>query len=1027
MNALRSLTPLAFLLFLVGITPASLAGAQDRADVRPLLVSAEVALSVSPTLLTSTGHERAESDIRTAPSLLQGAVTVAVRDRRTLRPLVGAQVTIPGTGTGGLTNREGRVTISNVPVGTTTVRVQTLGYATADQTVEVVAGEAVLLEFELESQAVALDEMIVTATGEQRSREVGTSLSRVTSREIELAPARHTQDILAGRVPGATVLQNAGQPGAGGTVLLRGVNSISQGSDPIVYIDGVRVFGGDSPTHPAARQSSSPLNDINPQDIERVEVIKGAAATSLYGTEAASGVIQIFTKRGQAGAARWDASVTTGVNNIGHVGSKDDPTGQWVVQCRGPNNVSFDGRVFEDPTCPSSGSWLQNGLVQRYSLAVSGGLESVQYYLSGNVSDEQGVIYNAGGSTSGGFTGNFGFEPLEGLELNLSSSFNRRETEWVPSGNDGDSFMLNVSRGFGSNFAGAEGCENPDAVCVANGALLTADNVSQSNRFTTGLTATHRVGDRLSNRLTLGYDYNLSQMEQLRPFGYPRFPDGDMTVRDWRQSFVSIDYAGTYHHQFMDGDVASSFSWGGQIFSDDARTVTVNAFEFSGPGTPTLTSAARRDLTQDSRLRVTNAGFFVQETLAWRDLLFVTAGVRVDGNSAFGRDFGLQAYPKLMASYVISDSDFWPTEWWETMRLRGAVGESGKAPGAFDAVQTWNPIAGLDAQPGFTPGQLGNPTLGPERSREYEAGFEAGLFQGRVGVDFTAYTQETFDALIPVRFPPSQGFLSTQLENVGTLKNWGFETRVNFDVLRRSNLDWRARVDFVTTGSEAVDLGGEVITVQTFGRTYIREGYPVPAIFGEKVMNPDELADPVLEQDAFIGSLYPTRSISLSTDITFRNNLLLDIQGEGNFGGHMVNGNAYQNARRGAWFPCYEIQRKDLESRGPNPSALDDVRALDRVRCALNDSEARPTYDAWIESTDFFRLRSVSLTYQLPDGWIPGAERASLQVAGRNLWTWTDYQGSDPELDDYRGSLARRDYYVLPTYRTFMATLRMSF
>src|SRR5690606_37373013 len=264
---------------------------------------------------------------------------------------------------------------------------------------------------------------------------------------------------------------------------------------------------------------------------------------------------------------------------------------------------------------------------------------------------------------------------------------------------------------------------------------------------------------------SVGYDYNNSEIESNRPFASPRFPIGDTTVRDLRQTLFSIDYVGSFAYPSL-CSLTSTFPWGGQLFVNDTRTLTMTAQEFADHWTATLESAARRSDSSDNRQRVVNAGFFLQEAVGWKDRLFVTAGLRVDGNSAFGKDFGLQAYPKLMASYVLSDNEFWPFEWWEALKLRAAIGESGRAPGAFDAVRTWDPIAGDDGQAGFTPGQLGNPTLGPERSREIEAGFEAGLLGGRVGVDFTYYHQRTFDALIPVRFPPSQGFLSTQLENV---------------------------------------------------------------------------------------------------------------------------------------------------------------------------------------------------------------------------------------------------------------------
>ena len=961
-----------------------------------------------------------------APTMqVSGTIAGQVTDAQTMGGMASVQLYIAGTGYGALSGSSGRFIIAGVPAGIYTLRAQSIGYAMQDQTITVAEGETVVVNFSLSQQAISLDELVVTATGEQRSREIATSLSRVTSREIEVTPARNAQDLLMGRAPGATVLQNSGQPGTGSTIVLRGNNSISQGNDPIVYVDGVRIYGGTSPLQPQARQSASPLNDINPADIERVEIVKGPAATTLYGTEASGGVIQIFTKRGQTGKAQWSLELTEGVNRAGRLGTDADPTGMWLRQCRGPNNVSSDGKIFVDVTCPESGSWLQTGITQQYALSVRGGTETMDYYVSGSFSDDEGIIYQAGGSAGGGLSANFGFRPIDGLEVRLSSSLTRRSTDWVPSGDNGDGFLLNVSRGFGSNFTGAAGCE-AGVICVQNGAVLDLTNTSKATHFITGMSAVYKPGDRVTNRFTVGYDFNTSEIETIRPFGYPRYPLGDMVSRNWRRALLSMDYVGTLENAFRGGSLTSAFSWGGQLFADDAYTLSIDAFDFSGPGNPTLTSAARRDVTTDSRLRVTNAGFFGQETLALNDRLFLTAGARVDGNSAFGSGFGLQFYPKLSASYVLSDEDFWNFDWWEVMKLRAAMGESGKAPGAFDAVRTWTPIAGENGQPGFTPGDYGNSELGPERSREYEIGFEAGIFDGKLGLDLTYYNATTMDALIPVRRPPSNGFLGTQLENVGEIRNTGFEARVSFDILRREGIDWKGRVDFSTVKSEAIDLDGQEITVQTFGRTYIKEGYPVPGVFGLKMTNPDAFADPIWEENAYIGDLYPTKSIGLNTNVKLLDRVLIDAVGEFKYGGHMINANGYQNGRRGAWFPCYEIQAKYREL-GTNPSAYDDVTALERARCALNGGRVAPTYDAWIESTDFFKLRSVSITYELPSGWVPGTRTASVQLAGRNLWTVTDYTGSDPELDDYRTSLARRDYYVLPTFRTFLASVRVTF
>lgn len=213
----------------------------------------------------------------------------------------GANILIEGTTTGAAVDLDGNFRIGNLEPGTYTLLFRYIGYNDLSYEVEVTDSEPVILHIEMTREAVGLDELLVTATGSVRSREVGTSQARITAQDFSAASASNPQEILSGRVAGATVLANSGQPGAGGTIRLRGNNSISQSNNPIIYIDGIRVEGGDSPSHQASRQTTSPLNDINPNDIESIDIVKGAAATTLYGTEASGGVIRITTKQGTQG------------------------------------------------------------------------------------------------------------------------------------------------------------------------------------------------------------------------------------------------------------------------------------------------------------------------------------------------------------------------------------------------------------------------------------------------------------------------------------------------------------------------------------------------------------------------------------------------------------------------------------------------------------------------------------------------------------------------------------------------------
>lgn len=962
-----------------------------------------------------------------------GTVRGRVTDAATRRPIPEAQVTIPGTTRRAVTDAEGEYSLSGVAAGAVGVQAGKIGYAPATARVTLAAGGTATADLALGATALALEEIVVTATGETRRREIATSLEAIGGREIENAPVRNAQEILAGRAPGVTVLGNSGQPGAGGTIRLRGNNSISQGNNPLIYVDGVRIYSGFTPTNQAGRQGSLPLNDIKAEDIDRVEIVKGAAATTLYGTEASGGVVQIFTKRGTSGRPQWTAEIASGVNQLGHVGPDEDPTGLFINQCRGDGLVQYpdparDEAVrFEDPTCPSGGTWLRSGMVQQYSASVRGGAEALRYYLSGNYSDQEGVIA-PGGNREGGFRGNFGFAPTRGLDLSLSTSYQKRDTRWIPDGNNGNGFMLNVTRGFNSNFrrpAGYDGpdCSGTETTCIVNADLLTTDNSTGNDHFVTGFTAAWVPGERLSNRLTVGYDYNNTLNEAVSPFNFIRTPKGQIFSEGYRRSFLSLDYAGSFRNELSAG-IGSTFSWGGQLFDDRRSVLEIEALDFSGPGEPTIESAARRTVVNDDRQRVVNAGLFFQEALAWNDRLFVTLGVRIDGNSAFGENFGLQSYPKASAAYVLSDHGFWPSAWWETFKVRAALGESGKAPGAFDAVRTWRPIAGDDGQPAVTPNSIGNPDLGPERTREVEAGFESSMFDGRLGLDVTWFNTVTDDALVPVTYPPSMGILATQLENVGRIRNTGLEVSVNGALVRTEAVDWRGRVSYSGIESEAEDLGGQRVLIGS--RNYAVEGYPLPSFFGRKITNPDAFEEPRIEEGAFIGASFPDRIIGVGTSLTLLGRVTLDALGEFQQGGYLANWIGYQNSLRGAWKPCHDTQAKLRRAAAGEAAALSDVTALERAKCAID--RTKQDADFWTQPSDFFKLRTVSLSYDLPARFVPGGRGATFTLSGRNLFTRTDYDGLDPESSDRRDDpFGRREYYQLPSSRTLLASLRVNF
>jgi TonB-linked SusC/RagA family outer membrane protein len=968
-------------------------------------------------------------------TLLLGAQTVgaqtgtgAARGRVTDvagRSLDAVQVLVPGGSRVTRTDARGLYRLGGLPAGTYVLRAQQLGYGAVSHQIVIAGNDTVVADFVLRPTALSLDAVVVTGTAaESRKKEVGNSMAGISAKEIELAPVKNVQDIIGARAPGITVLSNSGQPGAGGTIRLRGTNSITQGNNPIIYVDGVRIYSDNAPISPGARQVTTTFNDIKAEDIERVEVVKGAAATTLYGTEASGGVIQVFTKKGSGAAPEWALNVGVGANHMGHIGPSEDPTGVFVNQCTGPNLQDAQGVPWVDPTCPSSGSWLRTGAVQNHSISVKGGAQQTSYFVSGNFSSEEGVIPTSS-AKSGGARANFTFAPSSTLLFSFNSSLTRNEIQFIPDGNFVWGFMLNVGRGSLGNFKGGKGeCVGITVTCVTNGYLLDQKATNSADHFISGLTLNWSPTAAFTNRFALGYDYNNTDSQDLIPFGYINLPLGRLDKSDWNHTKLSLDYAGSYQRAVF--GLASTSSWGGQLFDDRDKLTGMTGNDFSGPGDPTLSSAARITLGTANRPRVVNAGLFLQQMFGWRDRLFVTGGLRVDGNSAFGSGFGLQPYPKISAAYVLSEEPFWPRQWISTLKLRAALGEAGKAPGAFDAVRTWDPIAADEGKAGFTPAQLGNPQLGPERTREMEFGFDAGALDDRVSFELTAFRARTLDALVGVTYPPTQGFTRTQLENVGTLENSGVEMQLSGDIVRRDALEWTGRINYTAMSNNAIDLGGRIISMGS--SVYVREGYPVPSYFGNRVTNPDAIADPIIETNSFLGNAYANHLLGLSTTIRLFKDFALDVLGEYQGGGMLGNFIGYQNENRGVWYPCYGTQQKLRAFAAGNNAALDDVTALQRAKCAIDPLKINSDY--WVQSTNFFKLRSASLSWHLPPNLVPRTSSATLVLAGRNLWKSTDYDGLDPELrdaSDQGATLARREYYQLPPAKQFLVSMRVLF
>ena len=917
------------------------------------------------------------------------------------------QVFLEGQDQGALTRVDGRYLILNVNPGTYDLTAQRIGFGTVTQSVTVTAGGTITTNFALDVQALGLDEIVVTGTaGAATRREIGNTISQINIADVLDAPLQ-VSDMLQAAAPGLDIY-GGGALGQSKIIRLRGANSALLNSHPIIYIDGVRIRSDPLPdANPPDRRGGrsgniaiSPLDAINPSDIDRIEIIKGSAATTLYGTEAAGGVIQVFTKRGSGGAPVWTAAIGTGTMWSRSVGPQssgiDDPAAAALVEQNRFGNMEHwmcTGFLSCD------GQYAKQSYNQDYSLSVRGGAGGVYYFVSGSFNDAQGLMPNDG-QRKYSSRANLTISPTNDLQVQWNTSYTNLFLTTTAGQNNAQGITLNALRSERNYFATGD----PEILNV----LMDQKLDEAVERFTTGITVNYSPTQRLSNRFVLGYDWSQREHRNLRPYGWNQVPEGSLLNNTFQNRVVSLDYVGSYEFD-LTNSLRSNFSWGGQATGDDDRLLEGFGENFPGAADPTISSAATRQAFEN-RSKIWNAGFFFQNVLDVSNKYFLTLGVRVDGNSAFGSGFGLQVYPKGSVSYVLSDEDFYPDL--GEMRLRFAYGQSGRAPGAFDAVRTWSP-QGLAGIPAFVPSNVGNPDIGPEVTSEMEGGFDATWLDNRLSTTFTYYQQTTSDALFNVPQIPSGGFTSSQLTNIGKIQNRGVELQVDATVFQNADWGLDLGVNFSTNHSEILELDPDLET------TCLKVGYPLRARCNQKISNPDaivssfsdvafvEPGDPAFQgigtsaNQYLYGPNLPTTFISPSITISAPKGIRISARGDYK-GGFFMNEEVYsisRSVRSPLCFPYYEDPANSNKVR-------DNIPAEWMARCG--NTRQREGY-MWDGS--FFKLRSVSAAIPVDFAFPDRVNGSMLTIALNNSFLWMkEMPFMDPEASADPGGGAQQGY-----------------
>lgn len=990
----------------------------------------------------------------------QARINGLISDSVTGAGLEGARVMLVGTSLIEVTDRDGRYGFRSVASGNYQLRVLRVGYEPQLRTVAVAPGETGELNFALTPSAIQLDEIVVTASGEQRKLEVSNSSVTIDAAKVTAeAPITEIGNLISGRAAGVQVLKTGGTTGTGTRIRIRGSNSVSLSNEPLYYIDGIRMesnpsslsldVGGGIPGGKTSR-----INDLNPDDIESIEIVKGPAAATLYGIQASNGVVRITTKRGAAGRPRWNLFVEQGavddrntypINWTGKDNTGSGYDNYCIVQYELDGLCSQTSVQQFQPLNFGATRPYRAGLRQQYGANVSGGTDNVTYYVSGEYENEQGV-YRLPQAEEDSIRALRGDVAANVLRPNALEKVSVRSNIRARVATNAD---ITANVGFVTSNIRVPENDNSFLTIVGSGeasgypkdinrgwyyipAQLFAELSNQKvDRITTGLTGNWQPNRWLSTRLTLGYDLTQSNDKQFFPTGqvadYIDNLQGRLVNNRFTQSQMSVDLGASARFQ-LNPRWSSKTSVGGQFFRDLTTGLLAEGRGLA-PGVETITGAKNTEAS-DTTLESRSIGSYVEQEFGLNQRLFVTGALRFDDNSAFGKNFNATSYPKGGVSWLVSEEPFFHVPWLNTFRLRAAMGASGQQPGSLDALTFYSPTAGKKNNvptTGITFGNLGNGNLKPERSREIEAGLDAGLFDGRVTVEFTLYSKKTTDALILRDIPGSVGTTQSQFFNLGEVSNKGAELAINARIIESPTLVWDLTLSGSRTKNKLIKLGNGVEPIIFgFGQQRHVEGFPLGGYWARPYtyqdLNGDGIIDGrlgspelvVADSAKYVGSGMPTREASLNTSLTLFNSRIR-LGGQFDYrGGHIID-NAIES------FRCSPV----LNCRGlvDRTAPLKEQAAAQAV---LNYADEYGYYEpAW-----FIKLRELSLTFYAPDGWARmfGASRLNLTVSGRNLWTITDYSGVDPEVNAFgQANFSLSDFESQPQVTYWLARVNVGF
>jgi len=962
--------------------------------------------------------------------------------------------------------------------GTYTIVFSSAGYKTVESSLTVTAGNnSYTVNAELTEDISKLDEVIVTGNSQGTTRrQLGSYISSVSAEDLNKGATGNVLAALQGKTAGAQISQNSGDPAGGISVRLRGISSISSSSEPLYIIDGVIV---NNSTNRVTNTSGnydggnfvgtigqSRLVDINPNDIERIEVLNGAAAAAIYGSRANAGVVQIFTKKGKSGAPSVSFSTSFTTSSL----RKKLDVNQAPTKFGGPTDGA--GALTQDILSPAV---TTTTAVTRYdyqdyifrnangtdnNISISGGTDKTKYYLSGSYFYNQGIVRNTDFQRYS-FRSNIDQVLNKWASVNLGLNYVNSTANEKPDGNSFFSPMNSVT--IIGNFhdiwkrdalgniqaVGERGRANPVSVI---------EDIKQrqtTNRLIANLGLKLRPITGLTVDYTMGIDnYSQNGTTYIPPFAYnvsTAFFGGGPTLDPTQNG-----YASTGNNSFfaINHDLNATYS---RNITNNINSVTQVGFSQQyeknnysllqgrglAPFVQTVNGASTILGGVDERSELSISGAYVQQNFKYRNQFFITGAMRVDGSSVFGKNQRNQTYYKASGSYVISGTDFWSkssvSKWWDLFKVRLAYGESGNLTGigAYSRFNTYSSSSYLGRTALNSSGTLANENVKPERQQEVELGFDLSFLNNRVGLTVNIYNKKVKDLLINRFIAPTSGF-SSLLDNFGSLENKGYEIVLTGNPVAKRNLNWNITGIFNHNRNKANRIGQALTLLSTNAGAPVAiiEGQPVGVFYGtffarnadgSEVKNAGGI--PQTERGVqntattftpgrtaglpsgavlrkIIGDPNPDYTTSLVNEITYKK-LSLRVQIDAVQGVDVFN--ADFRTRQGVG----NGKVAEQEHRGQLPRGyISGIYAIEEWR---------------VDNGSYTKLRELSLTYNI--GKIRGFSDLSISFSGRNLISWDNYKGYDPEVNAGGQSTILRgiDFGAVPIPRTFSFGIQAKF